>query len=124
MNRPDQVQFSKIVFWWSFALGLVILCGTKCHGAQPITREFLHRVAIRESGNNPNARGKAGEVGPHQLKAVAVAEVNRINGTKWKLSHAKDPELSELIAYAYLRICQSRSDGTPAGAYRVYRGLK
>lgn len=94
-----------------------------CHGAT-ITHDFVRKVAVRESGNNPKARGKAGEVGPHQLKAVAVKEVNRLNGTKWRLEHAKDPELSGFIAYAYLQICLSRSNGTAEGAYRVYRGLR
>lgn len=101
----------------------LMFAAKSCHGAT-ITRDFVHKVAMRESGNNPKARGRAGEVGPHQIKAVAVAEVNRVTGTKWKLEHAKDPELSELIAYAYLKICQDRSNGTLEGAYRKYRGLR
>lgn len=101
----------------------LMFAAKSCH-AEPITKPFLHAVAMRESGNNPKAIGKAGERGPHQLKAVAVREVNRVTGTKWQHAHVMDPELSELIAYAYLKICQGRSDGTAAGAYRKYRGLR
>lgn len=85
----------------------------------------MHQIAMKESGNNPKAVGKAKELGRFQLKAVAVKEVNRITGTKWKHHHALDPELSQYIAYSYMRICQARAkDKSVASAYRVYRGLR
>ena len=85
----------------------------------------MHQIAMKESGNNPKAVGKAKEFGKHQIKEEAVIECNKVNGTKWKHSHCLDPELSDYIAYAYMKICQSRAkDKSVASAYRVYRGLK
>ena len=120
----SKVWFRACVFIATAILIWVMVAPKSCHGAT-INASHMHAIAIKESGNNPRAVGKAKELGKFQLKAVAVKEVNRVTGTKWKHSDAIDPELSDYIAYAYMRICQSRAkDKSVASAYRVYRGLK
>lgn len=90
-----------------------------------VTPAMMHWVMVMESGGNAKARGKAGELGLYQLKAVAVAEVNRVTGTKWKHHHALDPEMAELIAFSYMRICETRCKvKTREAVYAKYRGFK
>ena len=127
MNRPDQVQFSERVFkycaWVGVALILVaILTAKRSEGATPADLQWL---AQRESGNRPNARGKLDELGLYQLRAIAVREVNRLKGTKFKHADALDPIKAPIIAGHYWDICASRtSRKTREGIHRIYRGLR
>ena len=127
MNRPDQVQFSERVWktcvWIGVALILVaILTAKRSEGATPTDLRWL---AQRESGNRPNARGKLDELGLYQLRAIAVREVNRLKGTKFKHADALDPIKAPIIAGHYWDICASRtSRKTREGIHRIYRGLR
>lgn len=127
MNRPDQVQFSERVWktcvWIGVALILVaILTAKRSEGATPADLQWL---AQRESGNRPNARGKLDELGLYQLRAIAVREVNRLKGTKFKHADALDPIKAPIIAGHYWDICASRtSRKTREGIHRIYRGLR
>lgn len=90
-----------------------------------ITEAFLDWVAMVESGNNPNARGKLDELGAYQLRAIAVREVNRLTGSRWKHRDALDPKKARIIARHYLLICSMRSaERTRESIYRKYRGLR
>lgn len=127
MNRPDQVQFSERVFkccaWVGVALILVaILTAKRSDGATPADLRWL---AQRESGNNPNARGKLDELGKFQLRAIAVREVNRLKGTSFKHADALDQVKAPIIAGHYWDIAASRtSRKTREGIHRIYRGLR
>lgn len=63
------------------SLGLIALCQS-CRGSV-VTEPFLDSIAQRESGNNPSAIGRAGELGAYQLKRCAVAQVNSDRG--WRM---------------------------------------
>lgn len=90
-----------------------------------VTEEFLDWVAMVESRNNPKAIGKLDELGAYQLRAIAVREVNRLTGSKWKHRDAFDPKKARIIARDYLRICERRvAQKTRESVYRKYRGLK
>lgn len=127
MNRPDQVQFSERVFkycaWIGVALILVaILAAKRSEGA---SAEDLRWLSKRESNNKPHARGKLGELGLYQLRAIAVREVNRLKGTSFKHSDALDPVKAPIIAGHYWDIAASRtSRKTREGIHRIYRGLR
>lgn len=124
-SRRISRKVVNVCGWLLVACVVIAIYGPKGCAAAEITEADMHRIMLRESGGNPKAKGRAGELGKYQLKACAVAEVNRLTGTKWKHRHALDPELSEHIAYAYMRICLSRAKiKTADGAYRVYRGLR
>ena len=90
-----------------------------------VTATLLDRVAWTESRNNPKARGKQGEMGAYQLKAIAIREVNRIHGTGYLPKDAWDPIKAREIARLYLLICEHRCKvKTPSAVYAKYRGVR
>ena len=125
INR-DRLAAMQIILWMFASMGLLCLFlfqSCSAHGATVVTKALLDHIAKVESGNNPYAIGKAGELGAYQLKAIAVAEVNRIYGTRYTHQDAilKGPD----IARRYLLICERRAAlKTPAGVYARYRGFK
>ena len=121
-KRREGVCFA----WFVIALAALILVSvSSCKGASVVTADFVSWVEQRESGGNAKARGKAGELGCMQLKAIAVREVNRIHGTRYQHQDALDPIKARWIGAAYLRICETRcAIKTRDAVYRRYRGLK
>lgn len=125
-HRCQSKAESKAILRVSCYLMLVIFAwvifANSCNGA---SADDLHWLAQRESGNRPNARGKLDELGLYQLRAIAVREVNRLKGTKFKHADALDSVKAPIIAGHYWDICASRtSRKTREGIHRIYRGLK
>ena len=123
--RGGQLSDASKRFTLMVILGLALaalLAAKSCLGATPADLRWL---AMRESSNNPNARGKLDELGIYQLRAIAVREVNRLKGTSFKHSDALDPVKAAIIAGHYWDIAASRtSRKTREGIHRIYRGLK
>lgn len=72
-----------------------------------VTESFLSRIALRESGNNPLARGKAGERGVYQMLPIAVADVNAWFG--WNKSFREATTIfARQYAEAFLIMQESR----------------
>jgi hypothetical protein len=85
---------------------LLILSGWCC-AAGVVTESFIARVALRESGNNPLARGKAGELGTYQMKPVAVKDVQSRYGWRHSFKEATSTH-ARAYAEAYLIMCELR----------------
>lgn len=85
---------------------LCIVGAVKCR-AGVVTDSFIQRVALRESGNNPKARGKAGERGPWQMKPIAVKDVQARYGWKHTFQEATTTH-ARAYAEAYLIMCEVR----------------
>lgn len=103
---------------------MLILCTEKCR-AGVVTESFIQRVAMRESGNNPRARGKAGERSAYQLKRVAVQHVNQHFG--WSHSfEVATTRYARQYAEAYLIMMEAnlrshyRRQPTEVEVYRAY----
>ena len=115
-----------MLFWIALiTLGFLILCARARGGV--VTEEFLDRVAWTESRNNPAARGKHGELGAWQLKAIAVTEVNRIWG--WRLRHQDvcNPVVGRAAAQAYcltLERALVRGLGRQPSQVELYRAYR
>lgn len=109
----------------SLWLGLRSCAGADLGAPSVVTAALLDRVAWTESRNNPKARGKQGEMGAYQLKAIAIREVNRIHGTSYLTKDAWDPIKAREIARLYLLICEHRCKvKTPSAVYAKYRGVR
>ena len=127
-----RIQNSRKRRFLVFMLIIVSLCilgAEKCR-AGVVTDSFIQRVALRESGNNPKARGKAGERSAYQLKRVAVQHVNEHFG--W--SHSFETATSKYArqyAEAYLIMMEAklkahyRRQPSEVEVYRSYnRGFR
>ncbi len=55
-----------------------------------------------ESGGNDHARGRHGELGALQIKAILVRDVNRIMGTSYAHQQVTNRATATFIANAYL----------------------
>lgn len=126
--RGGKLSDASKRFTMMVILGLALaalLAAKSCFGASVVTPDFVAWVEHRESRGNPSARGKLDELGCMQLRAIAVREVNRVTGSKWKHRDALDPVKARSIGAAYLRICESRSRAkTREAVYAKYRGAK
>lgn len=106
------------------SLGLIALCQS-CRGSV-VTEPFLDSIAQRESGNNPSAIGRAGELGAYQLKRCAVAQVNSDRG--WRMPFRRAAvDHGRAYARAYClyieRVLSVRMRRQPSQSeiYRAYR---
>ena len=116
----------RVLLWVALlTIGFLFLCARARGGV--VTEEFLDRVAWTESRNNPAARGKHGELGAWQIKAIAVAECNRVYG--WRLSHGSvvDQVVGRAAARGYCLILENTlrarlgRQPSPSELYRSYR---
>lgn len=104
---------------------LCIVGAVKCR-AGVVTESFINRVALRESGNNPKARGKAGEVGLMQIRKVALDDVNAKHGTKYTMKDLLDPVINKWVGARFLEIQEQRLQAhyrrqpTEVEVYRSY----
>lgn len=68
-----------------------------------ITATFILAVMLVESGNNPNARGKAGEIGPLQITPAVVEDVNAMQDqVHFDIEDALDPVRARAIFTMYV----------------------
>lgn len=107
----------------------ISLIGLNCWGGV-VTESFLARVALRESGGNPQARGKAGEAGIYQLKPIAVKDVQARYGWRHSFKEATST-FARQYAEAYLIMQETRlrarykRNPTEQEVYRSYnRGFR
>jgi hypothetical protein len=107
---------------------LILSAWTCCAGV--ITESFIGRVAWRESKNNPNAVGRAGERGPWQMKPIAVRDVQARYGWKHTFQEATTTH-ARAYAEAYLIMMEAklrshyRRQPTEVEVYRSYnRGFR
>lgn len=86
---------------------------------------FTVLIAI-ESGGNNLARGKAGELGPLQIKQVVLDDVNRFTGLGYVPEDCYDREKSIRIARIYLNHWCTRErlghEPTLEDAVRIWKG--
>jgi len=86
---------------------LCIVGAVKCR-AGVVNEGFIQRVAMRESGNNPKARGKAGEVGLMQIRNVALEDVNVKHNTSYTMRDLLNPTINRWVGARYLEIQEQR----------------
>lgn len=63
---------------------------------------LLSALIAVESGGNDHARGRHGELGALQIKAILVRDVNRIMGTSYAHAQVTNRATATFIANAYL----------------------
>lgn len=68
-----------------------------------MTAALLAALCLIESGNDPSAIGRGGEVGILQITRPVVLDVNRITGSRYRWPEdCLDPAMSEEICRLYL----------------------
>lgn len=63
---------------------------------------LLSALIAVESGGNDQARGRHGELGALQIKAILVRDVNRIMGTSYAHQQVTNRQVATFIAQSYL----------------------
>lgn len=91
-----------LIFFFACLFG-----GTSCQGSV-VTAANIAALVQSESGGNPRAKGKAGEIGLLQLKAIAVKDVNRIYGTRFSSREMFDGAKCLRAGELFLRLQESR----------------
>lgn len=105
MTDPIRKQRRQLIIILSLS-ALCIVGAVKCRGGV-VTESFLQRVALRESGGNPAARGKAGERGIYQMLPAAVKDVQARYGWRHSFKEATSKH-ARAYAEAYLIMQEGR----------------
>lgn len=68
----------------SIAILIMAIAAAVAPAASIVTEKFIDEQIQRESGGNPRAIGKAGEVGLGQISLIALEDLNAAYGRNWK----------------------------------------
>lgn len=118
-SRSEKLFILLLLLWVAFQIG-------RAYGGV-VTEDFLDSIAQRESGNNPHAVGKAGEVTAYQLKPCAVRDVNKYFGWTAEIRALRQPSVARAYARGFCLILEQRMTAvcgrypSEAELYRAYQ---
>ena len=82
---------------------MCMMAGFAAYGEAHVTREFLDRIAIVESGGDPSAfNASTGAYGLYQIRIPYLSDANKVLGTDYTLEDMFDREKAERVVKAYL----------------------